>query len=608
MTDETLQIERPGNATTGTPSGLPKGIIEIAPGVTMTAPTEGLDVVRGSGDVTYVRVTGYSTGGFCPDVAYARDAAAEEVLRAAVRGEWSPANHVHIMTSRTAAGGDGPYFLRASVAHDDLNPWRGEDFWNKHWLRWIEHLPRPSKAVPGNLAYYQSPAKRAADIETPIKPGRYLRKYFADILSEDDIQRLGIAWQAATMPPELHVTQDADEIEAVYRGRYNGSCMHFGSGDWGGGCHPARVYAGPDLGIAYIGERNSAAARCLVWPEKKLYYPKWYGDYHRLELALGLAGWKAGSECDFEGARIRRFYDADGDFFTVPYCDTHDGAEDDGRYLRLTDDGPICLRQTNGTSVEHPQARYSCDECGGRVGEDDIHYVESTERDICGDCLRRNYTFCDLTRAYHRDENFVDSAGGLDISLEAVERGLAYLCEGSELYYSDRVARVEMANGETWSSAWFTRHGGVCAYDGENYPQDELEDVGDGRMVASDNLDDARADALFMTQKGRDEHPDQLTFDDKLALTADDFLAAPEPAGWGAFKAQFTACYGSDAYAHDPRAAREQALSLLREYGVAHVRSCAGIDRILPSLRLACMGLLAALDEAPAAEPLPLAA
>jgi hypothetical protein len=610
MTDETVQIERPDNGTKSSPSGLPKGIVEIAPGLTMTEPVEGLGVPRYFADGYYLRVSGFSTGGFTMDVAFGPDPVEREARIAANRGEWSATNHVHIVATRLERGSDEPYLLRHALTCEFANPWASEEFWNWHWLRWIEHMPRPSIRVPGNLAYYQSPAKRAAGIETPIKPGRYLRKYFGDILSEEEIQRLGIAWQSATTPPELHVTQDADEIEKVYRGVYNGSCMHFGDGGWDGDCHPARVYAGPDLGIAYIGDANAAAGRCLVWPEKKIYYPKFYGDHIRLEMALGMAGWKAGEDHDFDGARIRRIYDSDRGLYTVPYCDTHSVATDTGRYLILDDDGDVCLRETNGTNVSDPDSHYrvTCDDCGDRVDEHDIRHVEDEERAICVDCLRRNYTRCDLTYEYHRDENFVDAAPGWDISQEAVDRDLAFLCEGSDTYYPNAVGTVEMANGDTWSELWFNRHGGVCEFDGLNYPRDELEDIGHGIFVASDNVEAAHADSSWLARVGRDEHPDQLTFDDKLTPTAADFNLAPEPEGWDAVKAQFVATFGPDTWADRPEEAKEQALVLLHDYGVGHLIYCTESPRILPSLRLACMGLLAALGVAPVAEPLPLAA
>lgn len=610
MTDETVQIERPDNGTKSAPSGLPKGIVEIAPGLTMTEPVEGLGVPRHFGDGYYLRVSGFSTGGFTMDVAFGSDPVGRETRIAASRGEWSATNHVHIVATRLERGADEPYLLRYAMTSEFANPWAMEEFWNWHWLRWIEHMPRPSIRVPGNLAYYQSPAKRAAGIETPIKPGRYLRKYFGDILSEEEIQRLGIAWQSATTPPELHVTQDADEIEKVYRGVYNGSCMHFGDGGWDGDCHPARVYAGPDLGIAYIGDANAAAGRCLVWPEKKIYYPKFYGDHIRLEMALGMAGWKAGEDRDFDGARIRRIYDSDRDLYTVPYCDTHSVATDTGRYLILDDDGDVGLRETNGTNVSNPDSHYrvECAECGDRVDEDDINYVESVDRHVCDHCLRLEYTRCDILHEYFPDDAFVDAAPGWDISQEAVGRDLAFLCEGSGVYYPDSVDMVEMADGELWSATWFNGHGGVCAYDGLNYGKTELEDIGHGILVASDNVEAAHADSGWLARVGRDEHPDQLTFDDKLELTEDDFDLAPEPAGWDAVKAQFVATFGPDSYAHEPRRAKEQALVLMRQIGVHHLLVCAETQHIIPTLRLACMGLLKALGVARVAEPLPLAA
>src|SRR3546814_13884687 len=89
-------------------------------------------------------------------------------------------------------------------------------------------------------------------------------------------------------------------------------------------CHPTRVYAGPDTAIAYIGPRDDARARSVVWPERKI-STSLYGDVSRLRFLLENAGSAKGG---LNGARIRR--NVDGDSFVVPYIDSGDALADTG--------------------------------------------------------------------------------------------------------------------------------------------------------------------------------------------------------------------------------------------------------------------------------------
>src|SRR3546814_4208725 len=74
----------------------------------------------------------------------------------------------------------------------------------------------------------------------------------------------------------------------------------------------------PVTAIAYIGPRDNARARSVVWPVRKI-YTSLYGDVSRLRLLLENAGYAKGG---LNGARIRRI--VDGDSFVVPYIDAGD--------------------------------------------------------------------------------------------------------------------------------------------------------------------------------------------------------------------------------------------------------------------------------------------
>lgn len=337
------------------------------------------------------------------------------------------------------------------------NPWFKHDWFKDNFRRWVEMVPRASVKNPGQISYFQDSGKRARNIRTPIKPGRWLSKYFSDILSQEEIQKLGIEYETEFADIGVTITQDADEIEAVYRGRHNGSCMQFKGGGYGGSEHPARVYAGPDLGIAYLGASDYADARCLVWPEKKIYYPKWYGDGNRLENVLRELGWKAGYGNDFRGARIQRI--KDGNKYVVPYVDTHSYAGDNGTYLVLGG-GDIYLRSTDGIVGED----YECDDCGREVSdEDDLTTVYDDDR-VCEICIDDRYFYCEEVEAYHLTDNMAPTPEEYTVSRTAV-RGSSewFYCSFTELYYPRRdYERVELLEGGACVEEYADENGFYC--------------------------------------------------------------------------------------------------------------------------------------------------
>ncbi len=369
------------------------------------------------------------------------------------------------------------------------NPWMAYDWFRNNALRWVEHLPRPSEKVEGLLAYFQSPEKRARNIRTPVKPGRYLRKFFSDVLTEEEIHELALEWINRFALRELHVTQDSDEIEQVYKGAYLGSCMHFGNDNYAGDEHPARVYGGNmDLGIAYIGEIDSPEARCLVWPSKKIYYPKWYGDGPRLEASLKAAGYEAGYEDDFDGARLVRIPYGSG--FIVPYSDTHSKADDRGTHLVLAC-GDIDLRNTTGVSFEAARCE-DCDEC---VAEDEVVHVGPYEnRCVCPSCRDDSYFFCEGDETYHPDSDRAPTPDGHAVSNYHVRHHSDwFFCEHSELYYPHAdYTEVSLAEGGSCVESYAERYGYYCSFSEEWTLETSAQiELSDGRYVSNDSFSNA---------------------------------------------------------------------------------------------------------------------
>ena len=230
--------------------------------------------------------------------------------------------------------------------------WSKEEFWEENTTIHALHFVHVSEKDDKLLAYTQSPEKGERDIQTPIKPGRYLRQYFGEVLSEKRIAFLA-AWQANGVRPEDVGAQDVlrfattpDQIAKVY---IDGpvSCMsgrHFLDIK----THPARVYGAGDLAIVYLEKENEKTgkskpiARALVWPEKKVagrVYPSsenWPQDgfisaaesektKNILSSLLKEEGYKfVGEGGSFEGARLLKVdHPCYNHMWLLPYLDNN---------------------------------------------------------------------------------------------------------------------------------------------------------------------------------------------------------------------------------------------------------------------------------------------
>lgn len=465
---------------------------------------------------------GYEDGEVYRDACYAQghpDATAEESLTYLKERTFRGSGMVLVGEPETifARKGQDRYELMEEFnSSRHRTPWAGEKFWQEGAATWPRHLPWHSERHPGLLSYYQTEAKRAQDVRTPIKPGRYLKKFFGDVLTEEEIQELAIAWHTWSTPPELHITADADEIEEVYTSGPS-SCMSHGADDYASYCHPVRVYAGPDLALAYIKDGDGRpAARALVWPEKMV-HGRVYGDYHRLKTALASAGFTGG---DFDGARIRRLWDDDHHCLVLPYVDGRAGyATDDGEFVRLGIRGDISVQDpdyVNGLQEGGNVSRYSCDACDDRIDEDDAY--NNDHGTYCHSCYAERFFTCDATGDHDIPQDQAhEGPGGEQYCPEAD----TFYCDATELWYPmSRVAwmrgrtyePIEMANGETWEMGYFERNGATCQHSAENYPIGELVTASNGEFVHPDELEEYEVEIEAGNVKvvGRDEHPDQL--------------------------------------------------------------------------------------------------
>lgn len=391
-------------------------------------------------------------------------------------------------------------FHNNEVVRATNSPWMKHDWYRNNMLRWAELLPIPSETMAGYIAYYQSPEKRGRNIRTPIKPGRFLSKFFGDLLNQEQIQQYAAEYEAATKIHAPTITQDADEIEDVYRSNYLGSCMHFGEGGFGGPEHPARVYPGPDLGIAYIGSRSFAAARCLVWPEKKIYLTKGYGDKERLQAGPRQLGYTGVGSYEFQGARLRRIECGEG--FVLPYVDTNEYVRDDGEYLILDNGGSIWAQAEGGGdgTTDGSSSCIECYECQEFTDEDDIRETYRGH-DVCGRCRSIHYFHCDILDDWFHDNEQAASPDSYTVSLPGVQDSSAWFeCDRTEMWYPIRkYNRVETIEGETTVESYAEQYGWFCVYS-EQYSLDEAKriELSNGDYVHLDSFaDKAELDAYL---------------------------------------------------------------------------------------------------------------
>ena len=272
-----------------------------------------------------------------------------------------------------------------------------------------KHIAHVSFKNPGLIAYTQSSKKGQADIQTPIKPGRYLTKYFGDVLTFDEITSWSRVFSEAFCDVELKFAVEADDIEEVYL-KGPRSCMS--------GCNSVRAYAAGDLAIAYIENgRGEISARTVCWPAKKIFGPRLYGDEFRLRGRLIREGYTlASAECSqYEGARLALI--RNGSAIAAPYWDGEEKATiEGGAYLVLREDGEFALDAQHGLiGDDNPCAR-----CGDEVARED--YIIVDDEPFCTPCASEDANYCEgCSETTRRDGTIVITGGSC---------GEVWLCEG----------------------------------------------------------------------------------------------------------------------------------------------------------------------------------
>ena len=396
-------------------------------------------------------------------------------------------------------------------------PWSGES-WFKDSPIAQAHFAHTSKAKPGMVAFTADAAKGTANIQTRVKPGKYLQDHFADTVRAFGVLRTGdrhadageqvdmtgadavrywaVKLAGASEPFTLEIAETADEIEDVYTSGPE-SCMSHGTDDYAtGGIHPSRVYAGHGLAVAFMrADEGRITARALIWPSEKQ-SGRIYGDYGRLNRLLKDAGYSRGS---FIGAKLARI--ECGDAFVCPYLDHGRYVDDCGSYLGVTESGEYDANQTNGLCSADD--RPTCARCDERMNGADSRYMETLDQSWCESCVASEAFYC-----HGRDEYMPDDAGiaamtidGRTYSTSWLEDGNGFYCAKNRRWYLGEDC-VVLQSGETWSLGAFELHGVQCPH------CDEAIEAGTScANCPEENPEGPRGHAA---KPGRDESPDQI--------------------------------------------------------------------------------------------------
>ncbi|BCJ91814.1 hypothetical protein IZ6_25490 [Terrihabitans soli] len=373
-------------------------------------------------------------------------------------------------------------------------PWVGQPWFDG---KYPDHYAHVSVETEAQVAYTETEAKGHADRQTRLNAGRYLTKFFSDVLSETQIRDLATEYVALLDDCKLLFTDNPTKMVRVY---VNGphSCMQYPADHFQSRFHPVRVYAAGDLQLAWLERDGQITARCLVWPERKI-YGRIYGDTARIEPRLAALGYSNGS---LNGARLKRVpVGRSKRKFIAPYIDGRQRLTDGGDFLAIDAGGEIFADGTDGiarnpmTKCErcrrgeefHEHNGYSvringdggvriwCHRCAHRHAVDCRYHGDRFPRRLAVEvenqlwspwAAEQNSFVCDVTGRRHSNRHLAVLHDGRQVR-SSLARDVRHI-DGRRIFVlTDEAVRLD--DGTYWSQEMFAEHGFVCAITGRNY-------------------------------------------------------------------------------------------------------------------------------------------
>lgn len=186
-------------------------------------------------------------------------------------------------------------------------PWAIHPWWRVNCIP--EHFAHVSVKDKALIAFTKGDKEGSADIQTSMKPGKYLAEFFGKVLTPEEIRKFAMEYEAKLVAKELKFAKTPEEIQNVYATKNLGSCFS--------GTTKANLYGSGDFAVAYIETKNGdTKARAVCCPERKI-YGCCYGDRYRLESLLDAEGYKNVGYDDepWRGLRLLKEWHWDG-FYT----------------------------------------------------------------------------------------------------------------------------------------------------------------------------------------------------------------------------------------------------------------------------------------------------
>lgn len=381
--------------------------------------------------------------------------------------------------------------------------WSREPWWTANATIHREHYVHVSLDDPTMLAFTENADKGQRDIQMRLKPGKYLKKFFGDILTDAQVTFYA-EWQAKGERPaanaDLHFASTQDEIVEVYEARIS-SCMK--------DMDCVRVYGAGDLAVAYLeNDLDGVYARALCWPERKVYgrvYPDG-GSGDALISTLRSKGYVSLREKPdgFDGARLLAIESDEGygEAYVMPYLDNCMMVTLHGDHFTMQRHGELNAQETSGVLNLHEAWGY-CERCEDTIwdGDDGVTVFTgggyNNARTWCSGCADYRTFYCEATdRTYCGDSVGSTTCDGRTVAEFWAESNASY-CDGAGEWTEGDM--VEMFDGETWSLHHLADNDGfVCPCDGMGYLPGNLKMLDAGSLPGMPEGTDDDAAASFL--------------------------------------------------------------------------------------------------------------
>lgn len=344
--------------------------------------------------------------------------------------------------------------------------WDKHEFWRFRSDELCRHFTHVSQKNPELIAYTVDETKGKLDIQTPMKPGAYLQRFFPELSQQEiknlcELHRTYISETDASNY-ELKLATTPEEIVEVYN---NGpeSCMH--------GDRSVRVYGAGDLAIAHYESNDSVRARALCWPSKKVYGRVYPGEcdggreHHILVKLLDAAGYRKGDGRSFNGAKLKKIDSIHGGW-VMPYLDWSYGVDDHGDHFVMSNNPDHDCQETSG--YIQGRERYYCDRCEDNCDEiNEVRISRYNIRSWCGHCANEYAFYCNHTN------NLVCLDSGQEVDGETVADWVEVnFCEHDDCATTNYVVEVIVnLDGDTqmWQESYIRDETFTCKVTGLVY-------------------------------------------------------------------------------------------------------------------------------------------